>query len=178
MAFQSSEDLDDLRQEVIHNNALAQQMDARVDEIMELLKNQSGRLQEGYATQLGPHYGSPPYRRRRNVEHHVKRESQHMPKPETVSIRVSQYSVCQSGFPCLCHTYKRSSTPAIADRLLGQLFVGYAGLPVVSRKCNIEACRKAQTPNVNLEYWFPLGFFWSQIVRVQIGISQSFGPQF
>ncbi|KAL9080470.1 MAG: hypothetical protein Q9157_000784 [Trypethelium eluteriae] len=189
----SLEDLNDLRQEVVQtnaltqqmnsgilqSNALAQQMDSRIDEIMALLQSQSGRLQEGYTTQLGPHYGSPAYRRRKIAKHSTKEGTQHMPSPEGVSIRASQYSsVCRPGCPCLCHTYKKSSTPTIADRLLGQLFVGYAGLPVVSRKCNLEACQKAQTPQMNFEYWFPLGFFWSQIVRVQMGVSQSFGPQF
>ncbi|KAF2238519.1 ankyrin [Viridothelium virens] len=175
----SSEDLHNLRQEVLQNNALARQMDSRIDEMMGLLKSQSDRLQEDYTTQLGLHYGSPTYRRRKSTRNNIEEGPQPIPKPEGVSVRLSQYSsVCRPGCPCLCHTYRMSSTPTIADRLLGQLFVGYAGLPVVSRRCNLEACRKAQTPRVNVEYWFPLGFFWSQIVRVQMGVSRSFGPQF
>ncbi|KAL8731970.1 MAG: hypothetical protein Q9166_003102 [cf. Caloplaca sp. 2 TL-2023] len=71
----------------------------------------------------------------------------------------------------------RSSTPAVVDRVLGQLFVGYAGIPILNDKCDVSGCDKSQVPHFNVEYWFPLGLFWSQIVRLQVGYQSHLGPQ-
>ncbi|KAA6408740.1 MAG: hypothetical protein FRX48_07083 [Lasallia pustulata] len=57
------------------------------------------------------------------------------------------------------------------------LFVGYAGMPLLTLKCDSDACEKAQTPHISLEYWFPMGFVWSQIVRLQLGFLPNVGPQ-
>ncbi|KAL8758289.1 MAG: hypothetical protein Q9199_001591 [Rusavskia elegans] len=65
----------------------------------------------------------------------------------------------------------------LVDRILGRLFVGYAGLPLLNDKCDVEECDKSQIPYVNMEYWFPLGLFWSQIVRLQLGYQSHLGPQ-
>lgn len=58
------------------------------------------------------------------------------------------------------------------------MFIGYTGLPLFSPKCSSQECQKGRVPRVSLEYWFPLGFFWSQTVSVQAGFSHYFGPQF
>jgi hypothetical protein len=63
------------------------------------------------------------------------------------------------------------------DRLIGQLFVGYAGLPLLSPKCDNDICGKTQSAYVSVEYWFPLGFCWSQIIRFQVGYRPHLGPQ-
>ena len=63
------------------------------------------------------------------------------------------------------------------DRILGQLFIGYAGLPLLSSKCDKEVCTKSQPARVSVEYWFPLGFCWSQIVRLPLGYQPNIGPQ-
>ena len=34
-----------------------------------------------------------------------------------------------------------------------------------------------QVPHVSLDYWFPLGFFWSHIVRFQVDYQENIGPQ-
>ncbi|KAK0128443.1 hypothetical protein ONS95_000416 [Cadophora gregata] len=60
---------------------------------------------------------------------------------------------------------------------IGKMFVGYAGLPLLSPKCNLADCENSQAPNVSMEYWFPLGFFRSQIVRLQVAHCQNVGPQ-
>ena len=58
------------------------------------------------------------------------------------------------------------------------MFIGYTGLPLFSSSCTSLQCQKDRIACVSLEYWFSLGFFWSQIVSVQASFSQSFGPQF
>ena len=99
-------------------------------------------------------------------------------RSEGVRVRLNQKtSVCQRGCQCACHASRTSATPALVDRVLGQLFIGYTGLPFLSAKCNVEDCEKSQSPHVSLEYWFPLGFFWSQIVRLQVNYQANVGPQ-
>lgn len=58
------------------------------------------------------------------------------------------------------------------------MFVGYAGLPFVSAKCDKESCQTSQAAHVSVEYWFPLGFAWSKIFRFQLTYQARIGPQF
>ena len=99
-------------------------------------------------------------------------------RSEGVRVRLNKYhSNCYSGCPCLCHVSQRAFTPGLMDRVFGQLFVQYSGLPLLSSKCDKKECMKSQTPHVSVEYWFPLGFCWSQIVRLQLGYQPNVGPQ-
>ncbi|KAM5367641.1 hypothetical protein ACJZ2D_009922 [Fusarium nematophilum] len=53
---------------------------------------------------------------------------------ETVLVAVQgRGSWCPGRCPCHCHDARRSNTPAVLSRVLGQLFVGYSGIPFVSR---------------------------------------------
>ncbi len=102
-----------------------------------------------------------------------------IPKTEGVAISVSQHtSACPMTCVCSCHTQAKAPAPAFIDRVLGQLFVGTAGIPSLSTKCSHQACKSSRAPRVSVEYWFPLGVFWSQIVRLQVGYHASMGPQF
>lgn len=169
-----------LRDELVQQSNLHQRVDQRLGRIVELLENQSNRLQDGRASQLGPFYQAPlPNVRQRGPALKPKKSSQDPPQSEGVSVRVLQYaSTCRPRCPCSCHEYKKSASPAFLNRVLGQMFIGYTGLPLFSPKCSSQQCQKGQIPRVSLEYWFPLGFFWSQIITVQAGFSQNFGPQF
>lgn len=101
------------------------------------------------------------------------------PKTEGVAINISQYaSICQPTCVCSCHSQVRAPAPAFINRVLGQLFVGTAGIPLLSQKCDYQACKSSQAPQVSVEYWFPLGVFWSQIIRLQVAYHASTGPQF
>jgi hypothetical protein len=62
------------------------------------------------------------------------------------------------------------------ERVVGKLFLGYAGMPLFIPKCNVPDCQKAQTARVSMEYWFPTSYL-SQIVRFQLAIENT-GPQF
>ena len=79
---------------------------------------------------------------------------------------------------CRCHIQKRSSTPGLVNRVFGQLFLGYAGVPLVNAECNTDTCEKNQSAHINVEYWFSLGFLWSSIVRLQLMYQPNIGPQF
>ena len=99
-------------------------------------------------------------------------------RSEGVRVRLNRYiTTCPVACNCICHTTAKASTPAMIDRVLGQLFVGYAGLPFLNARCDAEGCTKSQSPWITLEYWFPLGYFWSQIFRLQVAYRTNFGPQ-
>ena len=101
------------------------------------------------------------------------------PQGEGVAINVCRYALaCPTTCVCSCHTKAKAPASALINRVLGQLFVGAAGIPFLSTECDYQACKSSQAPRVSVEYWFPLGVFWSQIVRLQVGYHASMGPQF
>lgn len=158
-------------------------MDQRVAQVEDLIRSQREDFLKNQHDLLAPIYGSlPQYRRRRSRTSISSKDSSKSPMlpnmSEAISVRVTQYSTLyRSGCICACHRRKKSSTPRFVDQVLGQLFIGYAGMPFPSPKCDSDACEKAQTPHVSLEYWFPVGFVWSQIVRLQFGFRPNVGPQ-
>ena len=163
-------------------NSLTQvyeQVDQRVSRVEEMLKAQSDQVQASQLSQVGPLYKVRPLNQKRGSSPAYTHIVQSQPaRSEGVRVRLNQYAAtCRSGCHCACHKSKTSATPGLVDRVLGKLFVGYAGLPLLSPKCDSEQCEKGQVTHVNLEYWFPLGFFWSQIVRLQVGYQANIGPQ-
>ena len=155
-----------------------EQVDQRIGDVEELLKVQAAQMQASQFNQMGNSYGHrssypralPPTRRHTQ---HLSSESS-----EGVGMRVTQRGACRPGCPCNCHLQARSSTPGLIDRVFGQMFVGYAGLPFVNAKCDTESCEKSQAAHISVEYWFPLGFAWSKILRLQLTYQARIGPQF
>ena len=133
-------------------------VDRRIGNVEELLKAQAAQMQASQLDQLGNSYGTRhAYSRPSRI---ARRETQHQRTDvsEDVSVRVSQYGSCRPGCPCVCHVQARSSIPCLADRVFGQMFVGYAGLPFINPKCDTPSCEKTQPSQVSVEYWFPFGF--------------------
>ncbi|KAI0100252.1 ankyrin repeat-containing domain protein [Nemania sp. FL0031] len=98
---------------------------------------------------------------------------------ESVNFHVARrVSSCRPGCSCACHRPKKNQTPSIVDRIFGQLFISYAGVPILSAKCDNPRCLRAQQPEVQTEYWFPPGVFWSQIIRFQATYQAATGPSF
>lgn len=160
-------------------NQVYDKVDQRIAKVEDMIKKQGDQLQSDQSMQIGP-YLRPilAERRRRSSDSASRLNALQLSHSEGVRIRLNQYaSSCNSDFRCACHTSKRSSTPTVVDRILGQLFVGYAGIPLLNDKCDVKECDKSQVPYVNMEYWFPLGLFWSQIVRLQLGYQSHLGPQ-
>ncbi|KAJ5381152.1 ankyrin repeat containing protein [Penicillium cataractarum] len=151
---------------------VGQLMEKRITQVEEMMRAQSEALKQNQITQTGALYRRP--RPRRPSSQH----SQSPIAPESVRVRVNQYTFkCQSGCTCACHKQTKTNA-SFMNRVLGQIFVGYAGLPMVSPKCDSSECEKSQTPFISFEYWFPLGFCWSKIVQAQVSYHPSFGPQF
>ena len=154
-------------------------MDQRIAKVEEMLRAQADQVQIGQSSQFGPLYRAPPMNRRRSSrEAIVKMHPLQPARSEGVRVRLSQStSTCRPGCRCVYHASGKFPTSTLLDRVLGELFVGYAGLPLLNAKCDDDECQKSQVPQISLEHWFPLGFFWSQIVRLQVGYQANIGPQ-
>ena len=153
-------------------------VDQRLERIEELVRAQEARFYDSQENRLGPNYGVAAQHQRRRSR--ARKGDPQLPfRADAVGVRLTRYATaCRTGCPCLCHKENRSATPAFLDRVFGQLFLGFSGVPGLSQKCNDASCERSQTAHVNLEYWFPLGVFWSQIVRLHAGYQHNVGPQF
>ncbi|KAI3552818.1 B-cell lymphoma 3-encoded protein [Colletotrichum abscissum] len=110
------------------------QVDERLNKLEALLQAQATDIHTSQVTQVGRLYNAstPPARRR-------------------VVRAVSPASAARI-------QKKSAKSPSFMDRMVGQLMLGYSGLPLLSTECDSAACIKGQTPAVNVEYWFPLGW--------------------
>ena len=164
-----------------HLNEIYQQVDQRIVKVEGLLQAQADQAQQGPLSLTRVTQRARPTGRKRI--HQCSQEFPEIkelstPLSEGVRVRLNRYtSTCQFGCNCICHATMKASTPAMVDRIFGQLFVGYAGLPFLTAKCDAEGCTKSQSPWISLEYWFPLGYFWSQIIRLQVAYPSNIGPQ-
>lgn len=134
---------------------------------------------------LDPLIRRPPRLRRQQIQSPTSPTSKASPRKKTnpqangLAINVNQYaSVCPSTCVCACHTRCKAPASAFVNRVLGHLFVGAAGIPFLSTKCDFHACASSRAPRVTVEYWFPMGVFWSQILRLQVAYQANLGPQF
>ncbi|KAL8766550.1 MAG: hypothetical protein Q9209_006693 [Squamulea sp. 1 TL-2023] len=60
---------------------------------------------------------------------------------------------------CRCHQVTTMASPGDWSRLLGRLFVGYTGLPVLSNRCDRKSCQHGQVQaRVRVAYLFPFWF--------------------
>ncbi|KAI9746289.1 MAG: hypothetical protein M1835_002448, partial [Candelina submexicana] len=145
---------DELAESLTH--MYQQVVDQRIGNVEELLRAQTAQMQASQFGLLGTSYGPRPSYSR----------------PTRVSRQPTQHKKVKGSEGI------RSSTPGIVDRVFGQMFVGYAGLPLVNAKCDIDTCKKNQAAHISIEYWFPLGFVWSKILRLQLTYQPNIGPQF
>lgn len=156
---------------------ISQFVDLRISQVEEMMLAQSKTLRETQLTQVGSSY------QRTRAQRCSSSQSIHSQilqarASDDIAVRVNRYRLkCRSGCTCVCHK-ERKSSGSFLNKVFGQVFVGYAGLPFISPKCDITDCEKAQVPFVSAEYWFPLGFCWSKIIQLQVIFQPSFGPRF
>lgn len=73
-------------------------------------------------------------------------EGEPIKQSSVTSIRISASlpqdgSGCRLWCSCACHTRRTLCTPPLFRNLLGQLFVGYTGIPLVERPCDQDSCQ-------------------------------------
>lgn len=154
-------------------------VDQRLERVEALLQNQAMQMHTAQARQAGRLYNTsaPPARQRLVRTISPSSVARIQAGSDTVKMRLRQArTTCQATCRCSCHSVKDKKTPTFMDGLVGQLFVGFSGWPLLSSKCDSAACTGQRTSSVNLEYWFPLGICWSQIVRFSLAYEANVGP--
>ena len=110
-------------------------VDGRIAKVENMLQAQADRVHSGVSGQPGPVCRIRPANRRRPSPPQLPARS------EGVRIHLNQYrSNCHSRYQCTCHMSQKAATPGFMDLVLGQLFVGYSGLPILSSKCDERNC--------------------------------------
>lgn len=74
---------------------------------------------------------------------------------------------------CACHTESRASLQG----LLGLLFVGYKGLPLMTRRCTNQACQRQSGAGVTVTYYFPQWVFVRRMISFAVQTSAMSGLQ-
>ena len=94
-----------------------------------------------------------------------------------VCVRKNIGSVWSLGCSCKCHLHNKSSSAGYLGVVVGRLFLGYSGLPLLISPCGLKMCRRKQALSVSAESWFSMGLCWSQIIRFQISYQSQIGPE-
>lgn len=87
-------------------------------------------------------------------------DSAQMTAISAVGIRTAQFprSACQPWCSCACHTERRLRSPQLLDQIIGSLFIGYSGLPGLTKQCNQHSCHLRSQPMTYITYFFPQWF--------------------
>ena len=75
-----------------------------------------------------------------------------------VRFSVNKLHSCESHCLCTCHGNCRYKSPGALKELVGSLFIGYTGLPMLARKCNLYTCVNRSSRNIWVSYTFPTWF--------------------
>ena len=94
-----------------------------------------------------------------------------------LQMRVSQRSRCESWCRCACHTERSMNTPKFLRSVMGILFIGYTGIPVLNPSCDSNVCKGNSEGLLQVHYFFP-PWFLAKVVSVALGVSQAHGPEF
>ncbi|KAK2754572.1 hypothetical protein FQN54_006973 [Arachnomyces sp. PD_36] len=147
-------------------------VDERIARIEEMLRFQTDQVQMNQVKQVGSLYDVSSYPEPRISGPAPTKFKQ----SKGLGVRVTPCLViCRRGCKCVCHSQQKSNSPALLNRILGQLFIAYAGLPALNSKCGVAGCQRSRSSQINLEYWFPWAFFSSTIMRMQIGYQPNIG---
>ena len=65
---------------------------------------------------------------------------------------------CNLRCKCSCHLRYGARISPVANALLGQIFVGYMGLPVLASGCSTASCASSSAKSVQITYTFPTWF--------------------
>lgn len=154
-------------------------VDTRLGRLEKFMRDTEERLARGDLLLLAQDDKEALDQRRRRSLQNLEKTGPLKPRGDTVAVQLRRYNTsCHPGCACVCHTQSWASTPSLFSRVLGQLFVDYSGVPIMRPKCNDRRCSKRSDAYLELEYWFPSGLFWSQIIRFHYTYQTHLGPQF
>lgn len=86
--------------------------------------------------------------------------AQHTPPGPTLRVRTSIRQSCTGLCKCNCHQSKNLSSPPWLRGLIGLLFIGYTGSPILNRNlpCSERLCQKNSSSLLIVKYYFPSCF--------------------
>jgi hypothetical protein len=63
---------------------------------------------------------------------------------------------CEVMCKCQCHKVSKLQYPLWITGIIGSLFIGYSGIPLLNyRKCNEKSCKKEEGSMLKIAYYFP-----------------------
>lgn len=91
----------------------------------------------------------------------------------SISVRADLQNVseCSRCCKCFCHIHGRLNTPRLLDGILGTLFIGYSGSPLLSPRCDHIFCRERKDSSTTLAYQFPQWFVASRLAQLKTRIT-------
>ena len=104
-------------------------------------------------------------------------ESSQMTGIAAVGIRTAHFPrpPCTPWCSCVCHKEAKLRSPKLLERLIGSLFIGYSGLPVLTKECNEASCHLRAQPSSSVTYFFPR-WFLARAVAVVMTTTPLAGP--
>ena len=79
-------------------------------------------------------------------------------RPLVVTFYCKKAISCEGYCSCVCHASRRYKSPGLLNSLIGSLFIGYSGFPILSKKCDLATCADQTSRSVRASYTFPAWF--------------------
>jgi Ankyrin repeats (3 copies) len=93
----------------------------------------------------------------------------------SMTFHVNRLSRCNGDCDCECSTRWLFQSPRALNQVLGQLFIGYAGLPVFKADCPNQKCTNQYRRQMQVSYTFP-GWMLLKTVNVAAAMTHNNEP--
>ena len=99
-----------------------------------------------------------------------------IPRSQILKVSAARLREISIDCECNCHRRHRFQSPRVFERALGQIFLGYTGLPIISPRCNLSNCDHTATPTLWVDYYFPAWFLnWK--IYLEVRKRKNCGPE-
>ena len=76
-------------------------------------------------------------------------------QPPPLKFYFSNERICGLFCLCSCHKESRIQSPDILQHIVGRLFIGYSGVPFLTRACNRKDCQRRVATKARIGFAFP-----------------------
>lgn len=101
------------------------------------------------------------------------------PNNESIRVVATYRRPCRHWCPCKCHAKQKLSlkTPGMVEAMVGRIFIGYSGLPLMKKPCDFRGCEDRRRATATVEYWFP-SWFVSMNAKLHLTYLPRVGPEY